>query len=223
MVEVLNPLIGKHAAAIHEAFRDQEPLPDFLIIKDFLSRSALEHALNGCARAHLEDYAVWSESSDSSQLVSGFGPPDPECSFLTYHQRSREPLVELEDVGAALASPEVLALLSELTGERLSRLGLPHVLTSWGPGCFLGEHCDAGPSDKPAKLVIALSLTKYWERGFGGATQFAWSGSGRRVTTWPRLNQAALFRPHLGSIHWVEHIAEHAPYATRFTWTLHYE
>jgi len=207
------------------AFAAEAPLPGFVVVDDFLSPSALESATSEIRGTATSTYTVWSEDGDPLHLKCGFVEPNETYYYLTVHRRPTSPLPTLDRLAAALGAPPVLEIMRALTGRPISRLGMPCVLTAWDPGDFLGEHCDAGPVDRPAQLIVSLSLTltDTWSERYGGCTKFSWDGSEREVTTWPHTNRAVIFAPHRGSLHWVERLTREAPARTRFTWTLHYE
>lgn len=218
--------LSPRIAALHEPIQQlmaaEDTLPGLAILSVLLDTRLTDELADAASAAPFEDYCVWSPTGDGRDLRRGFTRPDPAYAHLSVHQRCRTPLPAFDEAARTLGTPQILKWLSSACGVVLDHLDPRHVLTRWPAGGFLGPHTDAGGPEVPVSLVLSISLTRKWDRAWGGATVFSWEGSDRRVVSWPQLGQVALFRPHPGSLHWVERIHPDAPSQTRHTWTLHY-
>ena len=116
---------------------------------------------------------------------------------------------------------ETVLLLSNITGLPLTKMRPLNsgIFIKMVSGNFLEDHTDFGPSNNHTKLVISLSLTKNWQKSFGGATIYHWGRFKKRI--FPRFNEAVLFIPHEKSLHKVVRVTEKAN-VSRYTMTFHY-
>ncbi len=219
---LFHPSVLARTDALRARFQEAEPLPGFLVLEQLLEPGVVATLRAACLEQEYATWCVGAPEGRPQELRSGFGEPDEEHLYVTVHQRAVKPSPALLAVRERMGSPEVLETLRQLTGLELSRLGLPDVLSCWDAYSFIEPHTDVAVPGHPPRLVISLSLTEGWRPAFGGRTTFAWANSARAVTLEPRLNQAVLFTPFDGSLHWVEQVSAEAPSRTRFTWTLHY-
>jgi hypothetical protein len=218
----INPTIVERSAQLRAAFASESPLADLVIIPDLLSTVYLEQALAGCDAAPLATFCGYAPADDPQAVRNEFFEPVEGPLYVTIHQRPTGPIPQLQELHDLFVAEQTLVAMEALTGIALSRDGHRSVLTSWGPWSFLGRHCDAATGSRPNRLVISLSLTRSWQRRFGGLTGFQWNGTGPTLWVEPHLNTAVVFRAFLGSVHWVEQIAGDAPERTRYTWTMVY-
>lgn len=207
---------------LKERFTDEQPLPGLLVVNRLLDEVSAGMLRAACSQGDYATYCVFTKEEEPGKFQSRFTEPEEGATYVTIHHRARGPSPQLLAVRDRLASPEVIQFLNRMTGLSLSRLGQPDVLTLWEAWSFIEPHTDMGTSGEPPKLVISLSLTEGWKPEYGGRTTFAWSNAQRSITLEPRFNQAVIFAPFEGSVHWVEQLTEAAPPRTRFTWTLHY-
>lgn len=214
----INPIHLGRSAIIRDDFLCDRPLPRFAVIPEFVRRELIEDALAGCKRTNFETYCGFSMTEDGADLKSEYRQPDESLYYVTIHQRSRTPIPEIVRLREEFQTAEAIAALNEFTNAGITQMYEPDVLTYWSPGSFLERHTDDVPGTN-FRLILSVSLTENWERAYGGATLYGWSGLDREVRLQPRLNTAVLFVPFSGSDHWVEQISNDAPALTRFTWT----
>ena len=217
----IHPAVLRDLDGLRARFQSGSPLPRWVTIPDFLAPEALDAALAECRLAELATFCGYLPTADASVVRNAFCEPNEDHVYVTVHERCVKPLPGLARLGEALATPSTVRALSEMTGLELSASD-GDVLTCWGPWSFIQPHDDVGDPDQPARLVISLSLTTRWDARHGGVTVWACEGTGRAVRLEPRLNNAVLFAPAPGALHWVEQVAGEAPRRTRFTWTLRY-
>jgi 2OG-Fe(II) oxygenase superfamily len=206
-------------ATLRARFLAHDPFPSFVLIQRFLDVGALKAPLRQLEAAAFKTYCGWSNHADGRELHAGFRELDEAGFFVTVHQRPVVPVPGLDKLADAIGTRACLSLLSQMTGLTLRLLGRPAVLTSWGPGSFIGRHSDAGPVDNPVQLVLSLSLTRSWLTDYGGTTTYASETDAQTFTVDPEFNCATIFRPRP---HWVSPVASHGPKRSRYTWTLHF-
>jgi hypothetical protein len=218
----INPAVLARADAIRDAFQSEEPLPGFVIVRDFLAPDQLEQALAGCDQAQVANFCGHAPQDDPRALRNEFFEPVEGHVYVTIHQRAVEPVPQLDALQELFTAEPTLAAMERLTGMELSRHGHRSVLTAWGPWSFLGPHTDATRAGRPNRVLISLSLTRRWDVRYGGLTGFQWNGSGPAIRVEPKLNSAVIFRAFPGSVHWVEQVGGDAPDRLRYTWTMEY-
>lgn len=208
---------------VRERFVGDLPLPDFVVVTDFLETHLASEVLREALDAPYATWCGYSLTGKEADLKAHFCEPNDQAFFVTVHQRPTRPIPLLDKIGKSFAQPEVMQALREMTGLPLNEMRPfgSEILTRWTPGSFLNAHTDAGPKERPTQLVISLSLTANWCPDFGGSTMFKWEGSDQSIETWPLFNSAVLFRAHPGSTHWVNRVEDHAR-SSRFTFTLHF-
>jgi hypothetical protein len=218
----INRAVLDRSDALRDAFQAPTPLPGFVIVSNFLTREHLEQALAGCDGAKVATFCGHAPEEDPLAVRNEFFEPVEGRLYITIHQRPVEGVPLLRALHDLLVAEETLVAMESLTGIALSRDGHRSVLTSWGPWTFLGPHTDAASAGRPNRLIVSLSLTRHWDRRFGGITGFQWNGAGPTVWVEPRLNNAVIFKAFEGSVHWVEQIAGDAPDRLRYTFTMEY-
>jgi 2OG-Fe(II) oxygenase superfamily len=213
----ISTTVLQHQDDVREAFRSRDPLPEFVVIPNFLRKTILDDVSKGCESGKYSTYCSYVHPLDCHDVKSGFCEPNEKDLYVTIHHRPTHPIIAIQRLEDCFKSEDAIGALSALTGRRLS--GFYHsVLICWGRGAFIAPHNDYDPNC-PAQLVLSLTLTKLWRPSYGGMTIFAWVDADRAVRFRPRLNTAVLFAPHSGSVHWVEQISDRAPPRRRFTWT----
>lgn len=218
----INAAVLERSDAVRAAFQAPAPLPGFVIIPDFLTAEYLERALAGCDGANVATFCGHAPEDDPEAVRNEFFEPVEGRLYITIHQRPVGPVPLLRALHERLVAEETLAAMERLTGITLSGEGHRSVLTSWGPWTFLGPHTDATSAGRPNRLILSLSLTRRWDRRFGGITGFQWNGAGPTVWVEPLLNNVVIFKAFEGSWHWVEQIAGDAPDRLRYTFTMEY-
>ena len=214
--------VSDRLARLALQFAQPDPLPGLVVVPDFLSPAALQLALTAADTAELDTFCGHADPQDPGNLRNEFFKPVPDRVYCTIHQRPRKRSAAMKSLHAAFCAPPMLEQMRQLSGEPIGDSNHGSVLTAWGPWSFLREHCDFGDPQQPNLLVVSLSLTCEWSPEFGGMTGFAWNGRPPVLRVAPTLNTAVVFRPHKGSIHWVEQIAGTAPRRQRYTWTMEY-
>lgn len=218
----LSRSVLERAEYIQAEFRAGSRLKDFVVVPDFLSPEILKVMQNFAWEAPLKPFCVFSRSANGEVLETRFGSPEEELYYVSAHRRLPPDQRVPPAIDACMGSAATRAALAALTGVTVDSYGEPSTLTGWGPGDFLGEHCDYGTPERPTRLIVSVSLTGDWSSDYGGLTHFRWLGGDDEIVVAPRLNVATIFRAGHHSVHWVAPISITAPAGRRFTWTMHY-
>jgi Rps23 Pro-64 3,4-dihydroxylase Tpa1-like proline 4-hydroxylase len=217
VIPPINRSVLEHRQQLQQAFQADDPLPQFIVIPNFLRASLLRDVLINCRSARYSTFCAFSAAEDVNEIRNEFSEPNGDAFYLSVHERAVQPISALIRLRELLKAEETVAALSDLTGTTLTAV-TDDLLTCWGPGSFLEQHTDYVAGSK-VRLVLSLSLTTRWHPSYGGTTVFAWRALDRIVRLQPRLNTAVLFVPFPGSVHSVEQVSNNAPPRRRFTWT----
>jgi hypothetical protein len=203
------------------AYAAQQPIARWHTLPGFLREGVAQRIWRACESAEYRTFCGYMRPGETGYR-NEFHEPDPQNTYISVHKRSEQLAPLLVELEQAMGSPETLAVLRELTGEPLERLGRVSTLTCWEPESFAAPHTDSGVTEGGARLVLWIWFASAWQRAFGGTTGFQWPSMAEPITMLPEFNRAVLFRPFSGSFHWVTPLTPSAPQKARFTWTLHY-
>ncbi len=196
-------------------------MPGLLKLEALLDEATSAAAVAACQNVR---FAPWYCYLAGGKRIDCFGvpPADLDCLAVDFRPVApREDAPFFEAIASRFSGDRNKQFFSDISGVDLSGTDATWMLISWRPTTFTVPHTDQVPG-RPTRLVVSLSLTADWHESFGGITHFRWEGRNDAYTVYPRANDAIVFRPFPGSLHWVEPISLAAPANKRYSLTILY-